>query len=125
MGLREDIQTDLAESFDGDLADAVFAIQYFQYTGTGNYDPATGSKDQNYTELAASRGVFDKEAETKVINSATRSTSAELIILQNELAGTPKKYDKIVGKGRDWIVEDIGNDPADATWVLGVHSNAV
>lgn len=112
MGLRDDIQTDLAEAFDDDLADAVAS-----FTGTrevpGAYDPVTGGTTTttvNYT----GRGVFARYLRDEVDGQHIISTDTKLIALQNEVTNTPAVGDYI----SDLRVLDVQKDPAAASWTV-------
>lgn len=112
MGMKEDIQNDLAEAFDGDLADAVKA-----FTGSRtvnlSYDPVANvqlTDAENYT----GRGVFGSYNATEVDNVNILVTDTKLVCLQSEVTDSPLMNDVINGLR----VISVGSDPADATWVL-------
>ncbi len=124
MGLRSEIQTDLAEAFDTDLADAVRSLTYRSLIQGDNYDPAQGKNTPSFTAYLDCRCVFDKLETDKIINSSTNTTTAEVIILQNELVPVPKTNDVIWVGTEEWVVGDVAEDPASATWVLNCSKNA-
>ncbi len=112
MGIREDVQRDIAEAFDTDLADAVRAFTLTRVTGTG-YDPLTGDETQT-TDTFDSRGVFGGFKTEQVDNQHILATDEELTVLQNELDTTPEIGDDITGKR----VMNVWADPAGATWTI-------
>lgn len=125
MGMRDDIQADLAEAFDDadGLADAVKPVAGTR-TVTGAYDPATG-KPASTTATYAGRGVFGSYLAKEIDGSRVLGTDEKLLVLQNELLITvggaatldlaqPMVGDVIGGKR----VLDVGQDPAGATWTL-------
>ena len=112
MSLRTEIQADIAEAFDDDLADAVTS-----FTGTrevaGSYDPVTGTTTTT-TETYTGRGVFGGYSVQEVDGQHILATDTKLTALQNELTGTPQEGDTIDGME----VVRIQKDPAAATWSL-------
>lgn len=122
MSLRDEIQADIAEAYDTDLADAVRS-----FTGTretaGGYDPVTGSTSTTVTGYSG-RGVFGA-FKAEELNQHIVSTDEKLSgVLQNELLhdsdgtpATPKVDDMIDGKQ----VVAVMQDPASATWAMALR----
>lgn len=120
MGLRDDIQADLAEAFDeeDDLADAVTAFTGSRFL-PGEYDPATGTSG---TTIAYSgRGVFGSYSRQEVDGQHILATDIKVTALQNEVTldadgspATPQIDDTINGLA----VINVGKDPAGATWSI-------
>lgn len=112
MGLRDDIQADIAEAFDDDLADAVQS-----FTGTrevpGEYDPVTGTTPST-TVTYTGRGVFGSYSAMEVDGQHILQTDKRLTALQSEVTDTPQVDDDIDG----YRVMNVGKDPASATWSL-------
>ncbi|MGQ7247594.1 hypothetical protein ACUN9Y_09665 [Halomonas sp. V046] len=120
MGLRDDIQADIAEAYDSDLADAVRS-----FTGSreiaGEYDPDTGSSSTT-TVTYTGRGVAGGYSVEEVDDQHIRRTDVKISgVLQNELIldadqtpATPKIDDTIDGM----LVVNVGQDPAKATWTI-------
>lgn len=121
MGLRTDIQTDVASALDTDLLDVTTAITYRQVSST--YTPVTGNVDVNTDE--SSRAVFYQISQSLVDNEAILSSDKTALILQNELTATPVINDTIIDGTDSYKVVRILNDPADATWELVVRLNNV
>lgn len=124
MGMREEIQADLAEAFDDPdgLADAVKPL-IGSRTEQGEYDPDNPSGEivTNY----AGRGVFGGYLAREIDGTLIETTDVKLLVLQNELlqvvAGEvaavvvePKIGDHVSGKR----VLNVSQDPAGATWTL-------
>jgi len=87
MGLRDDIQADLAEAFDDDLADAVQALTG-SYMGPGVWDPVsetTTAQPVTYT----GRGVFDNYDSRRIDNINILVGDVLLICLANEVTDKP------------------------------------
>lgn len=117
MGLREDIQADMAEAFDTDLADAVKA-----FTGgitlPGTFDPVTEETTGEVVIAYSGRGVFD-EYEIRLVDGINiRSTDQKLIALTNEVTGTPEIGHKINGSE----VLNVSTDPADAHYEIQLRA---
>src|SRR5690554_199988 len=124
MSLRDDIQADIAEAFDTDLADAVRS-----FTGSrevvGEYDPVTGTTGGT-TVTYSGRGVFGSFRQDEIDGQHIIATDTKLTALQNELLlldeqnvvtetqAEPRVNDDIDGQ----TVVAVQQDPADATWTL-------
>lgn len=114
MGLREDIQKDLAEAFDTDLADAV---QPFSggVTLPGTWDPVTEASGPPMVIAYTGRGVFDAFKVDRVDGVNIRATDQLLIALTNEtIGGTPDIGHKING----FDVINVQTDPAIAHYEI-------
>lgn len=119
MGLRDDIQTDLAEAFDDELADAVTA---FTGTRTVVSDTDDGVDDwmnppgtpSNSTMSYAGRGVFADYSTYELESDIINVTDVKLICLQNEITAEPIADDKING----YSVVRVSRDPALATYEI-------
>ena len=123
MGLRDDLQRDLAEAFNTDLADAVNPVVGVRKV-QGEYDPDSGSTSETITNYAG-RGVFGKYLAKEIDGSLIQTTDEKLTILQNELfitlAGEPTETPAIpvigdvIGGKR---AMNVSQDPAKATWTV-------
>jgi hypothetical protein len=123
MGMREEIQAELAESFDDPdgLADAVKPVAGVRKE-TPAYDPATGQNSGGISTYSG-RGVFGSYLAKDVDGSLILTTDVRLLVLQNELLATvadvtapiePKVGDTIGGQR----VVNVIQDAAGATWTL-------
>jgi len=113
MGIREEIQADLAEAFDTDLADAVLP-----FTGgitiPGTWDPVTETGGDPVVIAYSGRGVFDGFKLDRVDGVNIRATDQLLIALTNETAGIPDIGHKI----NDYDVVNVQVDPAGAHYEI-------
>lgn len=126
MGMREEIQADLAEAFDDPdgLADAVRPV-----TGArsikGGYDPAIGGTVPASTVHYTGRGVFGSYLAKEIDGSRIQTEDVKLLVLQNELfegqanavttiSAAPKIGDLISG----YRTLNVSEDPAKATWTI-------
>ena len=87
MGIRSDIQSDLAAAFDTDLADAVSAFTG-TYMGSGVRDPiseTTTAQPVTYT----GRGVLDNYDSRRIDGMNIKVGDVLLICLANEVSDKP------------------------------------
>ncbi|MFG0460950.1 glutamate 5-kinase [Pseudomonas sp. yb_1] len=122
MGLRDDIQADLAEAFDDDLADAVQAFTG-SYMGPGVWDPVsetTSAQPVTYT----GRGVFDSYDSRRIDNINILVGDVLLICLANEVTDKPAvgheiaADDLITGEPVKYRIVSPGIDPAKAHYEI-------
>lgn len=115
MGMREEIQADLAEAFDTDLADAV---QPFTggVTLPGVWDPVTETSTGPVVIAYSGRGVFDEFKIDRVDGINIRAKDQLLIALTNETVGNgvPDMGHKING----YDVVNVQIDPAGAHYEI-------
>ena len=114
MGIRDEIQADLAEAFDTDLADAV---QLFTggVTLPGTWDPVSEVGEDPVVIAYTGRGVFDAFKIAQVDGVNIRGTDQLLIALTSEtIGGTPDIGHKI----NDFDVINVQTDPAGAHYEI-------
>lgn len=119
MGLRDELQADLAEAFDDDLSDAVTA-----FTGTRTVADDTDSGIDDWmnppdtpsasTLAYSGRGVFTDYSTYELDSDIIDVTDVKLIVLQNEITAEPIADDKING----YSVIRVSKDPANATYEI-------
>lgn len=122
MGLRDDIQADLAEAFDDDLADAVQAFTG-SYMGSGVFDPVTETttaQPMTYT----GRGVFDSYDSRRIDGVNILAGDVLLICLANEVTDKPAvghqitAEDLLTGELAVYRIVSPGIDPAKAHYEI-------
>ncbi|MEW9857886.1 glutamate 5-kinase [Pseudomonas putida] len=123
MGLREELQADLAQAFNTDLADAVLAFTG-EYMGPGAWDPVsetTTAQPVNYT----GRGVLSRYQDSRIDNINILVGDLRLTALANEVTDTPDVGHKITApdlmdrsKQVVYLVKSVRADPASATYRL-------
>ena len=119
MGLRDDLQADLAEAFDDELSDAVTA---FVGTRTVADDTDSGIDDwmnppdtpSASTLTYTGRGVFTDYSTYELNSDIINVTDVKLICLANEITNEPIADDKING----YSVVRVNRDPANATYEI-------
>jgi hypothetical protein len=125
MGMREEIQAELAEAFDDPdgLGDAVKPVEGSRKSSPV-YDPSTGTTTGG-TVIYTGRGVFGSYLAKEIDGSLIQTTDVKLLILQNELfvsvaglptstSAEPKIGDTVAGKR----VLNVSQDPAASTWTV-------
>ena len=123
MGLREELQADLAEAFDTDLADAVVDFSG-EYMGPGDWDPVeevSTAQPLSYT----GRGVLSRYEDRRIDNINILAGDLRLTALANEVTDTPDVGHKITApdlmdrsKQVVYLVKSVRSDPASATYRL-------
>ena len=117
MGLHDEITADIKEAFDTDLADAV---KPFTGSRTVQGEPSiedilTNTVGSNSTTINYSgRGVFSSYAEIEVDNESIQMNDVKLIVLQDEVANSPKLDDVING----YQVVAVNQDPSSVTFTI-------
>ena len=117
MGLRDEITADIKDAFNTDLADAV---KPFTGSRTVQGEPSiedilTNTVGSNSTTINYSgRGVFSSYAEIEVDNESIQMNDVKLIVLQDEVANSPKLDDVING----YQVVAVNQDPSSTIWTL-------
>lgn len=115
MGLKSDIQGDLADAFDSDLADVIKTINLVKITDSYNTD--TGLNEPTETSYPT-RGVLDAYKSMEVFDTSIEPADIKAIILTNELDATPEIDDYIEYGTIRYKILAVNADPADAHWEL-------
>lgn len=124
MGLRREIQAELARAFDTDLADAVAVVDGSRSV-PGTYDPEKGGSMPATTLHYTGRGVFGQYKAREIDGTRILASDVRLKALQNELLvkdgdvvtdvpGIPAIGDRLSG----YRVMNVGQDAAKATWTI-------
>lgn len=126
MGMREELQAELAEAFDDPdgLADAVKPVLGSR-TIKGGYDPEIGGTVPASTIRYSGRGVFGSYLAKEIDGSRIQTEDVKLLVLQNELFEEqggqisetpvePKIGDQVSG----YRALNVSEDPAQATWTI-------
>lgn len=126
MGMRDEIQADLAEAFDDPdgLADTVKPVAGSRMV-KGGYNPEIGGTVLASTFHYAGRGVFGSYLAKEIDGTRIQTEDVKLLVLQNELfegqAGAvtdapaaPRIGDQVSG----YRALKVSEDPAQATWTI-------
>jgi hypothetical protein len=123
MGLRDELQADLAEAFNTDLADAVLAFTG-EYIGPGVIDPVT-EETTAQPVIYSGRGVLSRYEDRRIDNVNILVGDLRLTALTNEVTDVPDVGHKITApdlvdrtKQEVYQVKSVRADPASATYRL-------
>lgn len=122
MGLRDDIQADLAEAFDDDLADAMSAFAG-TYMGPGVFDPVTETTTAQPVTYTG-RGVLDNYDSRRIDGLNILVGDLLLICLANEVTDKPAvghqitAPDLVTGESVTYRIVSPGIDPAKAHYEI-------
>lgn len=122
MGMRDEIQAELAEAFDTDLADAVSTFTG-TYMGPGVWDPVSETSTAQPVTYTG-RGVLDSYDSRRVDNINIKVGDVLLICLANEVTDKPMVghqitvADLVTGEEVSCRVERVESDPASAHYEI-------
>ncbi|KQE85285.1 hypothetical protein [Acinetobacter lactucae] len=115
MGLRDQIQAEIAEAFDEDLADAVHTFTCERIVST-SWNPKTNTSE-NVVENYSGRGVlFGSYNQYEIQTLGVLATDKKAIVLQNEVTMVPKIDDEWLTALGSFRVIHIQQDPAATIW---------
>lgn len=119
MGIKEDIQAEVAAAFSADLADAVDTFTCEKPIYSGDFDFETQTYPVVGSESYSGRGVlFGSYLKDLVKPADYQAEDAKAIVLQNEVTQVPQIDDVWVTSKGDFKVVNIGSDPVSATYII-------
>lgn len=110
--MRDEIQKELAEAFDSDLADAVRPFSG-SYVIEGDWDPVTETGDIT-TVAYTGRGILDNYSLNRIDGINILSGDVVLIALANEVTQIPAVDHKILIDAQTYKVKSVQIDPVAA-----------
>ena len=117
MGLREELQADIADAFNTDLEDAVSEFTCTKIIYSGEMDFATQTYPIIGNETYSGRGVLFGSYQKDMVKPVDyQVTDCKATVLQNEVDGVPQINDIWVTVKGEFKVVNIGADPVDAIW---------
>ena len=117
--MRDELQEELAEAFNEDLADAVDTFTCEKPIYSGEFDFETQTYPVVGSESYSGRGVlFGSYLKDLVKPTDYQAEDAKAIVLQNEVTAVPQINDVWVTDKGDFKVVNIGADPASATYSI-------
>lgn len=117
--MRDELQAELAEAFNDDLADAVDSFTCEKPIYSGEFDFETQTYPVVGSESYSGRGVlFGSYLKDMVKPTDYQVTDSKAIVLQNEVTAVPQIDDVWVTDKGDFKVVNIGADPASATYSI-------
>ncbi|MDH1697778.1 glutamate 5-kinase [Acinetobacter johnsonii] len=115
--MREELQAELAEAFNDDLADAVDSFTCTKLIYSGVFDFETQTYPVIGSESYSGRGVlFGSYQKDLVKPTDYQAEDAKAIVLQNEVAAVPQIDDVWVTSKGGFKVINIGADPTNSIW---------
>ncbi|MDN8266378.1 glutamate 5-kinase [Acinetobacter pittii] len=115
MGLRDEIQAEIAEAFNEDLADAVHSFTCERISKT-NWDPKTETHVE-VKENYSGRGIlFGSYSQYEIQTLGVLATDKKATVLQNEVTMVPIMEDEWVTPLGAFRVKHIQQDPAATIW---------
>lgn len=117
MGIKDDIQAEVAAAFSADLADAVDTFTCEKLIYSGEFDFETQTYPVVGDESYSGRGVlFGSYLKDMVKPADYQATDSKATVLQNEVTGIPQIGDVWVTSRGGFKVVNIGADPTNSTW---------
>lgn len=115
MGLREELQADITDAFNEDLADAVHLFSCDRVIST-KWNPKTNTSDE-VIEHYEGRGVlFGSYNQYEILTLGVLATDKKAIVLQNEVSKVPEVDDKWITAQGTFRIMHIKQDPISAIW---------
>jgi len=118
MGMRDELQEELAAAFNEDLADAVDSFTCEKLIYSGEFDFETQTYPIVGNESYSGRGVRGNYLRDMVKPIDYQTTDAKVIVLQNELTGIPQIGDVWQYDDGNFKVINIGQDPTKSIYVI-------
>lgn len=126
MGIKDDIQAEVAAAFSADLADAVDSFTCEKPIYSGEFDFETQTYPIIGSESYSGRGVlFGSYLKDLVKPADYQAEDAKAIVLQNEVTQVPQIDDVWVTSKGDFKVVNIGADPVAATYTIQLRKAGV
>lgn len=126
MGIKDDIQAEVAAAFSADLADAVDTFTCEKLIYSGEFDFETQTYPIVGDESYSGRGVlFGSYLKDMVKPADYQVTDSKAIVLQNEVTGIPQIGDVWVTSRGGFKVVNIGADPVAATYTIQLRKVGV
>lgn len=117
MGIKDDIQAEVAAAFSADLADAVDTFTCEKPIYSGEFDFETQTYPVVGSESYSGRGVLFGSYQKDLVKPADyQAEDAKAIVLQNEVTQVPQIDDVWVTSKGDFKVVNIGADPTNSIW---------
>ena len=116
--MRDELQAELAEAFNDDLADAVDSFTCTKPIYSGEFDFETQTYPVVGSESYSGRGVLGNYLKDLVKPTDYQAEDAKAIVLQNEVTAVPQIDDVWATSKGDFKVINIGADPASATYTV-------
>ena len=93
MGLKDELQAEIAEAFDEDLADAVHAFTCERIVST-SWNPKTNTSEKIVDQYNGRGVLFGSYSQYEIQKLGVLATDKKATVLQNEVSLTPKIDDE-------------------------------
>lgn len=128
MGLRSDVQSELAEAFLGDLADVVQTFVFLTDAPTTDYDPIDDDYNESAPTESASKGIMLPLSERELSRPNIKPDDQKLICNGSDVLITPKVGQQIkMSDDSIYFIRDPGKLPGGAAtaivWKMIVSRN--
>ena len=117
MGLRDEIQADIAEAFNTDLADAVYSFTCERITKS-NWNPVTETYDEVKVKYSGRGTLFGSYSQYEIQTLGVLAEDRKATLLQNEVSNTPLINDEWDTSRGKFKVMHIEQDPASTIWTI-------
>ena len=115
--MRDELQAELAEAFNEDLADAVDTFTCEKPIYSGVFDFETQTYPVIGSESYSGRGVLFGSYQKDLVKPADyQAEDAKAIVLQNEVTAVPQIDDIWVTSKGEFEVKNISQDPTSSIW---------
>jgi hypothetical protein len=116
MGLRDELQADIAEAFDTDLADAITTFTCSKEIQSGDFNFEAQTYPNVTVEQYSGHGVFGSYKRDLVKPIDYQVEDVKATVLQNEVNQEPQ-IDDVWVAGSQFKVLSVGKDPSGSIWV--------
>lgn len=117
MGMKDELQEELAAAFSADLADAVDSFTCEKLIYSGEFDFETQTYPIVGDESYSGRGIlFSSYQKDMVKPTDYQVTDSKAIVLQNEVTAVPQIDDVWITSRGSFKVVNIGADPTSSIW---------
>ena len=117
MGIKDDIQAEVAAAFSADLADVVDSFTCEKPIYSGEFDFETQTYPVVGNESYSGRGILFGSYQRELVKPADyQAEDAKAIVLQNEVTQVPQIDDVWATSKGDFKVVNIGADPTNSIW---------
>ena len=114
MGLKDEIDAEVAEVLLGELREALSEFQGERKVNTITKDDWISGSNSAVTVTYSGKGVFTDYSSREIDDNIIEATDTKLICLQSHLSNTPQRDDLING----YRVVNINKDPLDVSYEI-------
>lgn len=122
MGLRNELQADIGEAFDTDLADAITTFTCSKEIQSGDFNFETQTYPTVTVEQYSGRGVFGSYKRDLVKPIDYQVEDVKATVLQNEVTGVPQIDDVWITSKGGFKVLKVTEDPSKSVYTIQLRS---